>query len=331
VRKLLPRKLDQNGITHHVMPWAVVFVLCFSITLTFRSVISHAVGVSPEIKSGVSGYCLDDHSDSSSSNAEVDSWGCNDSGAQAWTLGIASIKHGGNLCLAVEDNGTTVGDKVVLNACNQAAGQVWLRDQSGFFNPNSGLCLSLPNSQTGEQLIVASCSYLSQPYEVWTSDMDTKCVVGTEGNKVACYAVQEWTNWQSRTPNHETLLNTYTGGSPYEEWCADFVSYVYKEAGFPFTGGETNRWDENIAGNIQNMGFTYHQVSGYVPKPGDVAYFDYSGGHVEIVVSGGSTPTFVYGNSAIIDPATGNGEMEANTIASKGSEGQVVYYLSPNY
>lgn len=331
MRKLLPRKLDQNGITHHLMPWAVVFVMCFSVTMTFKSVISHAAGVSPVIKSGVSGYCLDDHNGSSSNNAVVDSWGCNDSGAQAWTLGITSIKHGANLCLAVENSGTTVGDKVVLNTCNQAAGQVWLRDAGGFFNPNSGLCLSLPNAQTGEQLVVASCSYLSQPYEVWTSDMGTKCIVGTEGNKVACYAIQEWTKWQSRTPSHETLLNTYTDGSPYEEWCADFVSYIYKEAGFPFSNGETNGGDENIASNIKNMSFTYHQASGYVPKPGDVAYFDYSSGHVEIVVSGGPTPTFVYGNSAIIDPATGNGEMEANTIASKGSEGQVVYYLSPNY
>ena len=178
--------------------------------------------------------------------------------------------------------------------------------------------------------MVASCSYLSQPYEVWTSDISPSCNNLSQGDKVACTAVQEWTRWQSGTPSHETLLNTYTDGAPYEEWCADFVSYIYKEAGYPFTGGETNGWDENIASNIQYQGFTLHQSPGYTPQPGDVAYFDYSGGHVEIVVSGGSKPTFVYGNSATIDPTTGNGEMEANTITSKGSEGQVVYYLSPH-
>ena len=78
------------------------------------------------------------------------------------------------------------------------------------------------------------------------------------------------------------------------------------------------------------MGFSYHNASSYTPRPGDVAYFDYSGGHVEIVVSGGPTPTFVYGDSANIDSSTGNGEMEANTIISDGSMGQVLYYLSPN-
>lgn len=330
MRQLFPHKLDQKGIAHHLMPWAVVFVLCIGIFLTFRSVTSHAAGVSSSIKSGVSGYCLDDHGDSAINNTEVDSWGCNGSDAQDWTIGYATIKHGATLCLAVQDNGTTVGNNVVLNTCNQAPGQIWLRDQDGFENPNSGLCLSMPNSQTNKQLVIASCSYISQPYEIWTSGASPMCTSDSKGEKIACTAAKEWTQWQSGTPDHMTLLTSYTDGAPYEEWCADFVSYVYKEAGYPFTGGETNGWDENIASNIQNMGFTLHSASGYDPQPGDVAYFDYAGGHVEIVITGGSKPTFIYGNSATIDPTTGNGDMEANTIASKGSEGQVVYYLSPN-
>ena len=323
--------LDQKGATHRIMTWALVFVLCFGIILTFRSVTSHAAGVSSDIKSGIAGYCLDDHDSIATNGAQVDAWGCNGSSAQDWTISAGAIQHDDNLCLAVADNGTTVGDSIILRTCDQEAGQVWLRDKGGFENPNSGLCLSIPNSKTGQQLVVASCSYLSQDYEVWTSDMKSTCVVGTKGGEVACEAEQDWTQWQSGTPSHETLLGNYTDGAPYEEWCADFVSYVYKQAGTPFTGGETNGWDENIASNIQNMGFTIHPASShYDPQPGDIAYFDYAGGHVEIVVSGGPTPTFVYGNSATIDPTTGNGEMEANTITSKGSEGQVVYYLSPN-
>ncbi len=305
-------------------------MLCFGVVLTFRSVTSHAAGVSASIKSGITGYCLDDHSNAQTNNTAVDSWACNNSDAQDWTIGIGTIEHD-NSCLAIQDNGTAPGDPIVLHACDQAAGQIWLRDQKGFENPNSGLCLSLPNFQTGQQLIAASCSYDLQPYETWTTSESPPCAGASQGEKIACYAEKEWSQWQSGTPNHETLLNAYTDGAPYEEWCADFVSYIYKEAGYPFTGGETNGWDENIASNIQNMGFTRHSASShYIPQPGDVAYFDYAGGHVEIVVSGGTTPTFVYGNSATIDPTTGNGQMEANTITSKGSEGQVVYYLSPN-
>jgi hypothetical protein len=331
VRPSSHHTLDQKGATHHIMTWALVFVLCFGVILTFRSVVGHAAGVSSNIKSGMSGYCLDDHDSIAANNAVVDAWGCNGSSAQDWTISAGTIQHDKNLCLAVASNGTTVGDNIILRTCDQEAGQVWLRDQGGFENPNSGLCLSIPNAKTGQQLVTASCSYLSQNYEVWTTTLKSTCIDGTKGEQVACEAEQDWTQWQSGTPSHETLLNQYTDRAPYEEWCADFVSYVYKQAGTPFTAGETNGWDENIASNIQNMGFTLHPASsGYVPKPGDVAYFDYAGGHVEIVVSGGTTPTFVYGNSATIDPTTGNGEMEANTITSKGSEGQVVYYLSPN-
>jgi hypothetical protein len=188
--------------------------------------------------------------------------------------------------------------------------------------------LAIPDAQTKQQLVLASCSYITQPYEQWTSTTTPTCKDATDGQRVACYAIKEWTTWQSGTPSHEALLNTYTDGAPYEEWCADFVSYVYKEADAPFTNGETDGWDENIASNVQNQGFTLHPAILYTPQVGDVAYFNYTGGHVEIVISGGSTPTYIYGNSATIDPTTGNGQMEANTISNEGNLGGVSYYLS---
>jgi hypothetical protein len=148
---------------------------------------------------------------------------------------------------------------------------------------------------------------------------------------VACYAIKEWVNWTTEPNNHVNLLANYTGGSAftYEEWCADFVSYVYKQAGYPFTNGNYEGWDEDLAPDVINQGFT-QQPSSYVPQPGDVAYFDYPGGHVEIVVVGGKTPTFIYGNSATIDPTTGNGEMAANTITHDPVLGSLQYYMSPN-
>jgi hypothetical protein len=146
---------------------------------------------------------------------------------------------------------------------------------------------------------------------------------------VGCYAIKDWIDWTSHPNDHVALLNNYTGGASYEEWCADFVSYVYKQAGYPFNNGNYSGWDENIASAISNQGFTI-QNSSYIPKAGDVAYFDYPGGHVEIVIAGGPKPTFIYGNSATIDPTTGNGQMAANTIVNQGSFGQLLYYMSPN-
>jgi hypothetical protein len=306
-----------------------VILLCLTIGV-FRLIESHASAASSKITAGANGYCLDDHDNSTHANNTVDVWKCNDSNAQGWTANGTTITHDNTYCLSVQGSGKAQGTNVVLNACNNTPGQVWLRDNGGYENPNSTLCLA---AQAGSSaLIINSCATLSSSQETWTPTGSTsQPCTGSEGNKVACYAEKEWSTWQSSTPNHETLLNTYTDGAPYEEWCADFVSYIYKEAGYPFTQGEANGWDESNANNVQNMDFTMHMASsGYIPKPGDVAYFDYNGGHVEIVVSGGKTPTFIYGNSGTIDPTTGNGEMEANTITNAGGEGQLIYYLTPN-
>lgn len=284
------------------------------------------------IHSGVAGYCLDVHRNGTAVGTTVDNYKCNGSIAQAWNISYNKIQHGNNLCLSVKDNSTNAGSPVVLNPCNQEPGQVWLRDQTGYQNPNSGLCLSLPTGKSTGKVVVATCALPSQLAEKWTPPdnlANTTCQQGSKGDKIACNAVKEWNSWQSQPTNHPALLNMYTDGASYEAWCADFVSYVYREAGFPFTKGEANGWDENNANNVQNMGFTMHSPGAYTPKTGDVAYFNYDGGHVEIVVSGGQHPTFVYGNSGTIDPTTGNGQMEANTKISDGAQGKLVYYLSP--
>lgn len=285
------------------------------------------------IHSGIAGYCLDVHGNGSSAGTKVDNYTCNNSPAQSWTTTYDKIQHGNAMCLSVQGNATTAGSPVALNPCSQEPGQIWLRDQNGFENPNSGLCLALPTGNGAEPVIIATCSLPSQMAEKWTptdTQSSSSCDLSSKGDKIACNAVKEWDTWQSEPTNHPALLTTYTDGAPYEEWCADFISYVYRESGYPFTGGEANGWDENNANNIKNMGFTMHDPASYTPKPGDIAYFDYNGGHVEIVISGGKTPTFVYGNSGTIDPTTGNGQMEANTKMSDGSSGNLVYYLSPN-
>ncbi|MGH7142159.1 MAG: ricin-type beta-trefoil lectin domain protein [Candidatus Saccharimonadales bacterium] len=331
------RVSSQPSKSHHGFIIAVVVFLAVIWCFAFLTIKAHAD--SAEIKSGLNGYCLDDYGNNTAAGATVDAWGCNGTQAQDWSFNGTLVKHSGTECLSVQNNATIKGSHVVLNTCSNAPGQVWLRDRGGYANPNSDLCLNVPNSQSGVSLIISSCNILSQPSELWTpvtangtNLSGMSCNRGTEGQRVACYAEKEWTIWQSGSPSHATLLNQYSDGNGYEEWCADFVSYIYREAGHPFTQGErgNNGWDEYNANDIQYMGFTEHSAEGYNPQPGDVAYFDYSGGHVEIVVSGGQTPTFIYGDSGRIDPATGNGEMEANTITSDGNQGQVIYYLSPN-
>jgi len=287
---------------------------------------SHASADENAIHSGLAGTCLDVFHSGTADGTSIDAAPCNGTGAQAWTTTATAIHHAGSdKCV-----GATSGGTVTLQTCSNAAGQVWLRDRQGYFNPDSGKCLSV--AKAGAQARLASCDDLAAAAEQWMPATDAQMPLcsGGEGQAVACNAVKQWTVWQASGSNHEALLTTYTDGTPYEEWCADFVSYVYKQAGYPFTNGSADSWDENDANAVQYMGFTMHPASSdYVPKAGDVAFFNYPGGHVEIVVSGGKKPTFVYGNSAQIDPATGNGQMKANTITRDGDDGSVVYYLSP--
>jgi hypothetical protein len=316
----------------------IIIGLCFLATLFFsvQYHFNHDYSTSPNIKLATSGYCLDDYRDILSPSNRVDAWQCNSSRAQIWRVQGTSIVFDKNYCLSVANNSTQINANVVLDPCNNLSGQVWIRDQGGYQNPNSTLCLSAALNNPSQSVFISTCN-LSKSIEVWspvlnvnsTKILSTTCS-GSEGELVACYAEKEWNTWQLGSINHNNLLNSYTNGSPYEEWCADFVSYVYKEAGFPFTQGSSSGWDENNANYVQYMGFTMHMASsGYIPKTGDVAYFNYNGGHVEIVISGGKNPAFIYGDSAEIDPTTGNGQMKANTILGDSS-GQVVYYLTPS-
>jgi hypothetical protein len=297
----------------------------------------------PEFRSAILGYCLDDHHAKNKPGNEVDSWKCNGTSAENWIVSgshIERIVKKKNYCLSVANSGKQQGDNIVEDSCTSATGQNWQHYLDGYQNPASGLCLDIPNAKTDTQLILDTCNDMTRLSESWTpayypgpfADLsDIPCDTGTKGDRVACYAERQWDAWQGTTAIHPALLNDYTDGNTNEEWCADFVSYVYQEAGYPFTNGERNGWDEYNANNIQYMGFTIHPIgSGYVPQPGDVAYFDYPGGHVEIVVKGGNNPTFIYGDAGTIDPATGNGDMSENSFTNDGSAGQVTYYLSPN-
>lgn len=341
--RLQPRTLtvkdnhrNQRGFVRIALLLAIVGVLAYATVSLLSSGHASADGPQPQIRSAIGDVCLDDYRGATKAGTEVDAWQCNGTTSQAWMFISNKIILNNKYCLAENS------DKAVLEVCNQSANQQWTRDGVGFKNKNDKKCLSVPSGKLGVQLILSSCNQLTSINESWTPDnwpgkpldeiSSPACNQYYVGDRVACNAERQWLAWQTEPALHHVLLSNYTDGNSYEEWCADFVSFIYAESGAPFTGGERgNGWDEYDANNIQNMGFTYHAAdSGYVPKPGDVAYFNYSGGHVEIVVKGGTHPTFIYGDSGTIDPITNNGDMAKNQITSDGSNGSLQYYLSPS-
>lgn len=74
-----------------------------------------------------------------------------------------------------------------------------------------------------------------------------------------------------------------------EPWCADFVSWLYKEAGHPFRNPNTGHWRipgiYTLKEYLQSMG-AWHSEPDYVPQLGDIVVYDGGlfGGHTNMVV-----------------------------------------------
>jgi hypothetical protein len=145
-----------------------------------------------------------------------------------------------------------------------------------------------------------------------------------------------------------------------EEWCADFVSWIFNKAGDPFTGGRDG-WDLAGVEQIEDQGtsnsnFTWHPyTSNYIPVPGDIAIFSWGGqanpnwaqSHTAIVTAvdtGSKTVTYLGGDqSNPLEEINGDDETEyggpdSNSLLSymPSSSGGYYYnnlvegYVSPN-
>lgn len=77
-----------------------------------------------------------------------------------------------------------------------------------------------------------------------------------------------------------------------EPWCADFISYLYKEVGHPFSNPNNGNWRipgvYTLKEYFQDIG-VWHSESDYLPRPGDVAIYDggFFKGHTNLVVEVG--------------------------------------------
>lgn len=105
-------------------------------------------------------------------------------------------------------------------------------------------------------------------------------------------------------------VNKYTD-STLEYWCADFVSWVYKQAGTPFTGGSSGGWRipgvSGLRAWFEKNGTYTPNGSSVTPKPGDV-YITAGESHTGIVekVEGGKVYT-ISGNTSTENYSNGVG------------------------
>lgn len=78
-------------------------------------------------------------------------------------------------------------------------------------------------------------------------------------------------------------IDVFTDGNA-EAWCADFVSWVLRAAGRPFSGGLSSGWRIAWTGDVRSWFMersAYRDRLSADPQPGDVVWFEH--GHVGIV------------------------------------------------
>lgn len=142
---------------------------------------------------------------------------------------------------------------------------------------------------------------------------------------------------QRELANNEPGSKYISGGQP---WCAAFVTYVFREAGFLdlVGGGSANCYDFLV--NSANAGATVYYPGEYTPQPGDVVIFWHGGRvgqtsdgichemeHIGIVESySGGTLTTIEGNcSDMLKRNTGD------EMSGWPSGGHIFCYIHPNY
>jgi hypothetical protein len=85
-----------------------------------------------------------------------------------------------------------------------------------------------------------------------------------------------------------------------ESWCADYVSWIMKQAGLPFSNPNSGSWRIPGVNTLQEYfqdQLRYEKAGTYVPKVGDVAIYLDGRSHTNIVIAiHGNTMTTIGGN-----------------------------------
>ncbi len=106
---------------------------------------------------------------------------------------------------------------------------------------------------------------------------------------VVCLAQSELALWTSGKMKPGTNFFKYGATEPTEQWCADFVSWIYNKAGYPIDKNAQNGRVASVD-QIKAIGdaggrFKYHDKAGYTPIPGDIVVYKTGWSHVNLVVS----------------------------------------------
>jgi hypothetical protein len=196
---------------------------------------------------------------------------------------------------------------------------------TGSAAPDTSTSSSTSNNCTGSATasgdITVSC----------TANGSTDTSLSSVRQNVVCLTMQELQKWTSGQLVIGTGYKQYSQGRD-ELWCADFVSWIYNQAGDPL---KSSGWNVPGVDEVQSIGqqdgsFHYHAAGSYTPVPGDIVVHTDGESHVNIVVAvSGSTMTLVGGDQHGTGGPDGNVVNEYTDSSFSGVDG-VTGFVSPD-
>lgn len=120
---------------------------------------------------GTASKCVDDHWNVQANGNRIQLYGCNQTGAQKWSLSSSgAIMNQNNYCLEPRNGSTAARTPVVLERCNGSKAQQWKVDASteAIINTQSGLCMDDQYSGTADGNLIWTYSCNRTGAQKWT-------------------------------------------------------------------------------------------------------------------------------------------------------------------
>ena len=177
-------KLNNRGHIHLILPLIAIVLIAVIGGVVYMHLSSAASITNADyMQSGVSGKCLDDWHDGSTEGTTVDSYVCNKTAAQQWTVNSnGTIENANGKCLDNWLQKDANGNPIKIYDCSATdKAQQWVLTGNILKNPESGKCIDDPAFSTtnGKPLELYTCNGGSN--QKWTPVAVSGKTTGTGG------------------------------------------------------------------------------------------------------------------------------------------------------
>ncbi|GIF05481.1 ricin-type beta-trefoil lectin domain protein [Actinoplanes siamensis] len=120
------------------------------------------------IVSNWNNLCLDVPNSNFADGVQVQTWGCNGSGAQKWEATGGALRTGNNMCLDVPWGSTANGAIIQIATCSGNPAQQWVLSAAGdLVNPQANKCLDIKDSVNGNGAKLQLWDCAGTPNQKW--------------------------------------------------------------------------------------------------------------------------------------------------------------------